>query len=439
MSPIKGLTDRPRRLPRIGKIHLGVKVVNEAGKEYPRATDYFVFDPNHPQYNELVETFGAKTAELRIVLPIEDEDKFASQFYRLYSRSRGLVCKGDGETAVRMIDTQNGALANRDSTTVENRQTACQGRDCPDYGPRACGEVMNLQFLLPEVSGFGVWQIDTGSINSILNINNALELVRQVYGRVSMVPLILALEPKEVTNPDDGKKKTVRVLNIRSQDKMIEAYRKASMPALALVQGMAESGEIADDQATELPAAGDEPVHGDLPTVTESSPTAGPGTDSDPWPGGEEATPQLAVEKPKPQPCIVGPITTVLPDGKSHFPKNPRDGDMLVVKTTGEEWGFKEKEGWRQIGKQPPVTDTPATQEPEPEPTPETVTPEPDGINVQGGGEPTPTMTFADLLAYVKAHSKTESWLFKTSSMNVDEAKANPYECALGLKEIAGW
>lgn len=259
--PIKGLSET-RRLPRIGKIHLGVRVKEKGKAEYPRATQYFVFDPEHPKYKELVETFGEKPTELRILIPVEDEERFASQYYKLYSRTRGLVCKGDGETCVRMVDKDTGALANRNSKNVEMRDMTCQGRDCPDYGPRGCGEVMNLQFLLPEVSGFGVWQIDTGSVNSILNINSALELIRSVYGRVSMVPLILALEPKEVTNPDDGKKKTVRVLNIRSMDKMLEAYRKASMPPLELLQGI--EGE------TELPESDTAPFI-DLP-VAETPP-----------------------------------------------------------------------------------------------------------------------------------------------------------------------
>jgi len=267
--PIKGLTDSPPRLPRIGKIHLGVKVTtNKQGQPcapYPRATDYFVFDPQHPQYAELVATYSEKPKELRILLPLEDEEKFAQQFYRLYSRTRGLVCKGDGEKALRMIDTDTGGLAGRDTQEVAMREILCQGRECPDYGSRKCGEVMNLQFLLPEVSGFGVWQIDTGSINSIINVNSALDLVRGVYGRVSMVPLILALEPKEVTNPDDGKKKTVRVLNLRSRDKMIEAYHKAQMPPLQLVASMVESGEIGPIEAEDLPPAGDEPPFSDLP------------------------------------------------------------------------------------------------------------------------------------------------------------------------------
>src|SRR3989304_5673538 len=81
---------------------------------------------------------------------------------------------------------------------------------------------MNLQFLLPRVPGLGVWQIDTGSINSIRNINGCAAMVRAVCDRISWIPLTLTLEPQEVVNPDDGKKKIVRCLNLRHGQGLME-------------------------------------------------------------------------------------------------------------------------------------------------------------------------------------------------------------------------
>jgi len=420
MSPIKGLTDRPPRLPRIGKIHLGVKVTTKKDgtpcAPYPRATNYFVFDPKHPQYDELVKTYGDKPAELRILLPIEDEAKFASQFYRLYSMTRGLVCKGDGEEALRMIDSATGSVAVRDTKDVAMKPIPCQGRDCPDYGPRACGEVMNLQFILPEVSGFGVWQIDTGSINSIINVNSALELVRGVYGRVSMVPLILALEPKEVVNPDDGKKKTVRVLNIRSQDKMIEAYRKAQMPPLQLIASMVESGEIGAIEAEELPPAGDEPPYADLPEATE----VGPSTDTDPWP-------TVPVKETPPVEITEGILWIGL---KDPMPAGSK-GMIIGIKETKEVMRWKEHTA--QSGswvKDLPEATEPVTKPPPAEETTQEETPD---------DQPWPGMSFNELISYVKRHKKTEGWLFKTFGFNVATAKEKPYECACEVQQMISW
>lgn len=224
MSPIKGLSET-RRLPRLGKIHLGIKKVAPSGVSYPSATEYFVVPP------EVAKVVGEKPTELPILFPIEDEEKFTSQFYRSYSMTRGLVCRGDGETCRRMVDAETGDMANRNSKDILWKDgLPCEGRQCPYYG-KQCKEVMNLQFLLPTVEGLGIWQIDTSSINSILNINSAIELVRGVYGRIAMLPLLLTLEPIEVVNPDDGKKKTVRVLNLRTKGTMIELMERAIKPA----------------------------------------------------------------------------------------------------------------------------------------------------------------------------------------------------------------
>lgn len=250
--PIKGLTEN-RRLTRIGKIHLGIKAVNPKGVEYPKAVDYFVLPKEHPQYNELVTAFGEQPKELRIMLPSDDEERFASQYYRCYSKTRGLICKGDGETAMRVVDTQTRALADRDSKEVVMKEAVCQGKECPDYEDRKCKELMNLQFFLPEITGLGIWQIDTSSINSIRNINGAVSTIKEINdGRVKFIPLLLTIEPGKGKD-DKGKEKTIYVLNLRSLDSLIEAVKKSMQKPLELIAGMA--GDITE---IELPQPDDE-------------------------------------------------------------------------------------------------------------------------------------------------------------------------------------
>ena len=231
--PIEGLSDRTL-LPRIGKIHLGIK---HATKGYPIATDYFVFPADHPQYQDLVDTFGEKPNVLQIVFPVADEEQVASQYYRQYSQSRGLVCKGDGLQCNMVVDAKTGKKATAETKETEWAEHPCGGRACPDYEAKKCKEVMNLQFMLPQIPGLGVWQIDTSSINSIINVNSQFALIRSVYGTIGMVPVILSLEPKEVKSPEDGKLKTVRVLHIRSGDTLLEAAQKAMMEPLERLTG----------------------------------------------------------------------------------------------------------------------------------------------------------------------------------------------------------
>ena len=213
--PIKGLSDQ-LRMPRLGKIHLGVKKLTAKGAEYPSATDYFVCPP------EVKAVFGDEPQSLPIYIPTEDAEYWASQYYRAYSQTRGLICKGDGIAYQRMIDTSTKEIAGKDAKNVAWVDGTCPGRDCPIYketrrGFPQCREMMCLQFMLPDVPGVGVWQIDTGSINSIRNINSEAALIRQICGRINMIPLNLTLEAGETNNPETGKKQTHYFLHLRER------------------------------------------------------------------------------------------------------------------------------------------------------------------------------------------------------------------------------
>ena len=210
--PIKDLSDTVR-LPRLGKIHLGIR---HPEKGYPMKTDYFVFPKDHSDLPALIKVFGEQPKELRILIPVEDEGLWASQYYKAYDQTHGLLCKGDGESAMRMIDTKTGDLPKKETVQVALKEMTCAGKDCPDYQNKKCHQVMNLRFILPEVPGLGVWQIDTGSINSILNINSCAKLIKRAFGRISLIPLKLTLEDIQVNNPENGKKQVVYVLNLRT-------------------------------------------------------------------------------------------------------------------------------------------------------------------------------------------------------------------------------
>ena len=171
MTPIKGISDA-RWVPRLGRIRLGLKIEPEQGNPYPRPVDYFVCPP------EVQAVFGEKPKELRIMFPVEDAEKFAQTWYRCYSQTWGLICRGNGDTADRSFDTATGALAGKGTQQVKRSEVTCPGPKCPEIHKRQCRPVMSLLFLLPEVPGLGVWQIDTSSIYSIKNINSGIDLAR---------------------------------------------------------------------------------------------------------------------------------------------------------------------------------------------------------------------------------------------------------------------
>jgi hypothetical protein len=219
--PIKGVTEVVR-LPRLGKIRLGIKKENASGVSYPFQTEYFVCP------EEVRKVFGEKPRELRIMFPTDDQTQWASQYLRCYSASRGLVCRGDGETAVAKIDVRTGEIASKESAETEMKEITCNPAKCAYYQKAQCRRVMNLQFLLPDCLGFGVYQLDTSSFFSIVNVNSSLELIRGTCGRLSMLPLSLKLIGQEVQ--PEGKKKTVRVLSMTAPYSLAEIQRYAQIP-----------------------------------------------------------------------------------------------------------------------------------------------------------------------------------------------------------------
>ena len=237
--PIKGVSD-VRRMPRLGKIRLGIKVQPEGKNPYPRATDYFVVP------EEIKELVGNMPKKLNIMFPTEKTDEFAQQWLRCYSFTQGLICKGDGSTAIRKIDVETGDVARHTTEEWVFKQWGCDPDTCEQYLEKQCRRVMNLLFFMPEVPGFGVWQLDTTSFYSIVNINSCVDLIRRICGRISFIPLTLSLEPLEVT-PLGIKKKTVHILAIRSDVKLADIQKLGRVPPERIMLPALEEEEAPDD------------------------------------------------------------------------------------------------------------------------------------------------------------------------------------------------
>ena len=240
MCPIENLSQIVR-IPRLGKIHLGVKATSSrTGGEYPKATDYFVVP------DEVKAVYGDKPTELEIMFPVEDPELFAQQWLRAYSLTQGLVCIGDGANARRKIDTATGDMASHETKAWEWHEITCDPQECPEYQDKHCRRVMNLQFLLPSVPGLGVYQIDTSSFYSIVNINSMIKMLKGVLGRCSMIPLTLALGPIEVS-PAGQTKKTVYIMHIKKDIKLAELAKVAQLPPARVLIPEPETEEPPED------------------------------------------------------------------------------------------------------------------------------------------------------------------------------------------------
>jgi hypothetical protein len=236
--PIKGVSEVVR-LPRQGKIRLGIKKENAEGITYPEPTDYFVCP------DEVIKVFGEKPEELRIMFPTDDEAQWASQYLRCYSENGNLICRGDGETALAKVETINREAGSKGETISKMLEMPCNPERCPMYKQGYCRRVMNLQFLLPDCPGFGVYQLDTSSFYSIVNINSSLELIRGICGRLAMIPLSLKLVEQEVLV--EGEKKPIRVLSLTTSCSLAEIQKYAQTPPGQVLLLPVPDSEAPDD------------------------------------------------------------------------------------------------------------------------------------------------------------------------------------------------
>lgn len=180
---IKGLSEI-RRLPRLGKIRLGEKKISNKGKEYPVETSYFVVP------DEVAKVYGPNPAVLDILFPLEDPDLVFPHARKLYS-ARGLICVGNGETAMSYSPAADG---------LEEIICPC---DKADAGG-GCRRVGNLMVILPLVSLGGIYQIDVSGRNSIININSGLEYVKSLCRRLAFVPIKLKRISQEIQYVDEN-------------------------------------------------------------------------------------------------------------------------------------------------------------------------------------------------------------------------------------------
>jgi hypothetical protein len=181
---IKELSDR-RRLPRLGKIRLGVKDVSQkTGGEFPRETDYFVVPP------EVARVYGERPTSLDVMVPINEIEAVFPQAYKWYGGVRGLKCVGDGEVALRLKDETQRMLAIK-----------CP---CEHLDSKECQRRAHLMVILPKINMGGIYQIDVGSYHSIIDVNSGLDYVQALIGRFAMVPLRLCRSPKQ-THAEGGK------------------------------------------------------------------------------------------------------------------------------------------------------------------------------------------------------------------------------------------
>ena len=220
MSPTIGISEIVR-LPCLGKIKLGTRAARNDESIYYLPAAHFVCP------DEVKKVFGEKPKKLRIMFPTENSEQWASQYLRCYSATGDLICRGNGETALAKVEMRTGKIGSM-GTTSKLLEMPCNPDRCPCHRQGYCRQVMNLQFLLPDCPGLGVYQLDTSSYQSMSNVNSFLELMRGACQRVSMIPLSLELVEQKV-QPERWLKRTY-VLRLICPHSLAEIQRFVPVP-----------------------------------------------------------------------------------------------------------------------------------------------------------------------------------------------------------------
>lgn len=265
---------RPR-LPRAGKIRLGITTGGSTGKKgYPKEVDYFVLDPDLPGRAEIIKAFGHRDARqddkntgiVRRILITFHSDEIEDVFphaYKLYSTG-GLLCTGNGEEAQR-AETRRETYQDRDTGQQRSKivlLTDKTGR--PIYKPfkpcvcpfftgeggqkKMCKAIGNLMFAVPEAA-LRIYQIDTGSWHSAQNVVNSLLFFKEQLGGIR--GRLFALTRVPTVTQGGGKTVThyplaIEMPTFEEKARYDDRYKKLSASygdALALPEGAVAEAE----------------------------------------------------------------------------------------------------------------------------------------------------------------------------------------------------
>lgn len=218
-TKIKG--DHPissiRRLPWKDKIRLGIQEptiekdkegkykLDSKGNPIQRKDKFgeLEFHPKDVSFficpAEVQKRFGKEPTELDIAFPLSGLDEnglpdiggLFPQAYKYYGSSRGLKCVGDGESAMKA-----------------NEEGIFEEVDCPcdKFGQKdGCSKRASLLFFIPSISIGGIYVIDSGSWNTMVDVQSgiylALELLKdpitKQYNSITMLPFKLRRIQKE--------------------------------------------------------------------------------------------------------------------------------------------------------------------------------------------------------------------------------------------------
>lgn len=220
-------------LPEIGKIKIGEKTTNAAGKEYPKALDYFRATGSFA--GEFAKTYGDKPTRLSVVFVSDDLAEVCNERYESWVKGKRWGW-GDGETF-----------------TVWDSAAKQYVDSVPKTDPRIKNLkwdiMLTLRMVLLEMKGImGYWTFSTkAKATTIPSIVKAFDFVRGRAGTIIGFPFNLIVEKKSGYNPDEPRNyPVVSIVPNFSQEsiEMVSQYLEAGGAVEKLSTAMIEQKKI---------------------------------------------------------------------------------------------------------------------------------------------------------------------------------------------------
>lgn len=277
--------DHSNRLPILGKIRLGERKESKAGSSYPVTVEHFVLH----DAPGVAEVYGPDPKELDIIFVSDDFDVSIPTWLKWYT---GGVKRPDGSVVGgRLNCVGNGVYngeagiaqhyAKRNPLTKEVPTRPCLQEKCPDWrdakGTQQCKQTMKVVCILPRVSWYGAFTIDTTSIISIKSFHAQLKHIRALNnGVIKFVPLKIVREETAVSYQDvTGKVSTSRqfIMHLRPNEGFMDKFGKSAQEKLNVFRASNLVLTAQDTQALlEAPMEDCFPVEASAPQAPEETP-----------------------------------------------------------------------------------------------------------------------------------------------------------------------
>lgn len=213
MKLINNTTVAPK-LPRIGNIRIGEKAIAKSGKEYPKATDFFVCKSENKVIEQAFNSvYGEKPTRIDIVFTSEND---VEQQYEMRDTAGKLIAKGDGSEFTFYEKTQkdgeiDAKIYGQDVIESMGGIEEFLKRSAAKYNSK-WEKVLRLNFVVLGMSQYlGSFKFETKA-ETANGIIESLQVVEKMSGGISKV--VFEMSVKMHTSQKSGESKKYPVVSL---------------------------------------------------------------------------------------------------------------------------------------------------------------------------------------------------------------------------------